>query len=81
MLKFAGAAIPGYGHRIWKIRLASVDMQAGKRGGYRVIYALDQRERPCYLLYIYPKSAQADVTAAEIEKMLEELEIFLYRED
>lgn len=30
---FAGVAIPGYSHAIWKIRLASSDMQSGKRGG------------------------------------------------
>ena len=39
---FAGIAIPGFGHRIWKIRLCSTDMQAVKRGGYRVIYAIDR---------------------------------------
>ncbi len=35
---FAGVAIPGFSHQVWKIRLASSDMQAGKRGGYRVIH-------------------------------------------
>jgi len=75
---FAGVAISGYGHQIWKIRLVSIDMRAGKRGGYRVIYALDQGERACYLLYIYPKPDKADVTAEEIEKMLQALEAFLF---
>jgi len=74
---FAGVAILGYGHQVWKIRLASIDMQAGKRGGYRVIYALDQNESACFLLYIYLKPTKADVTAGELEEMLQELEAFL----
>jgi mRNA-degrading endonuclease RelE of RelBE toxin-antitoxin system len=39
---FSGTPIPGFSHRVWKIRVASVDMQSGKRGGYRVIYAIDR---------------------------------------
>ena len=77
---FAGVAIPGYGHRVWKIRLASIDMQTGKRGGYRVIYALDQSQKACYLLYIYSKPEKSDVTAREIEKMLQALDAFLFDE-
>ena len=78
---FAGAAIPGYGHQVWKIRLASIDMQSGKRGGYRVIYALDQNEKSCYLLYIYPKPTKADVSASELEEMLQDLATFLHDGD
>jgi len=75
---FAGMAIPGFGHRIWKIRLASTDMQVGKRGGYRVIYAVDREEQACYLLYIYAKPEKADMSAQELEDLLLELEAFLY---
>lgn len=74
---FAGVAIPGFSHRVWKIRLASSDMQVGKRGGYRVIYAIDLEEGGCYLLTIYPKPDKADVSAAELEQLLLELEEFL----
>lgn len=74
---FAGVAIPGFSHRVWKIRLASSDMQAGKRGGYRIIYALHQEEAACYLLTIYPKPDKSDVSAAELERLLLELEEFL----
>ena len=28
---FVGNAIPGFAHEVWKIRLASSDMQSGKR--------------------------------------------------
>lgn len=58
--------------------LASVDMQVGKRGGFRVIYALDQTKQVCYLLYIYAKVAKSDVTQSELEEMLLELEHHLY---
>ncbi len=78
---FAGVAIPGYGHQVWKIRLASTDMQVGKRGGYRVIYAVDREEGACYLLTIYPKSEKADVSGEELEPLLEDLEQFLDEEN
>ena len=75
---FAGVAIPGYSHRLWKIRMASVDMQVGKRGGFRVIYALEQTNQACYLLFIYPKATKSDVTQSELEEVLLELERFLF---
>ena len=75
---FAGVAIPGFGYRICKIRLASTDMQVGKRGGYRVIYAVDREEQACYLLYIYPKPEKTDMSTQELEGLLLKLEAFLY---
>lgn len=70
---FAGVAIPGFSHAVWKIRLASTDMQSGKRGGYRVVYALDLEKNRCILLYIYAKAEQANITQAEIEDLLTEI--------
>jgi hypothetical protein len=55
-------------------------MQVGKRGGYRVIYAVDREEQACYLLYIYPKPRKADMSAQELEDLLLELEAFLYKD-
>lgn len=52
---YADVAIPGYAQAVWKIRLASSDMHTGKRGGYRVIYAVDAVGSRCILLYIYDK--------------------------
>jgi len=51
---FAGVAIPGFAHQVWKIRLASSDIRAGKRGGYRVIYAISREARTWAL----PKSSR-----------------------
>jgi mRNA-degrading endonuclease RelE of RelBE toxin-antitoxin system len=78
---FAGMAIPGFGRRVWKIRLASTDMQVGKRGGYRVIYVVDREEQACYLLYIYAKPERTDMSAQELEALLLELEVFLYGDE
>ncbi len=46
---WAGVAIPGFSHAVWKVRLASSDMQVGKRSGYRVIYIINQLDQVCYL--------------------------------
>lgn len=75
---FSGVAVPGFGGRVWKVRLASVDMKSGKRGGYRVIYVVNREEYACYLLYIYAKPERKDMSAQEIEKILEEMEEYLY---
>ena len=34
----------------------------GKRGGYRLIYYWDKKSETFYMLYIYPKNVQADLT-------------------
>jgi len=71
---YAGVAIPGFAHRVWKVRLASSDIRAGKRGGYRVIYAISRQARTCYLT----KPKKANVSAREIEALLVELEEYLF---
>jgi mRNA-degrading endonuclease RelE of RelBE toxin-antitoxin system len=68
-----GVAIPGFSHTVWKIRLASVDMQSGKRGGYRVIYTINPQEQACYLLTIYAKADQSDITTEQVRQLLIEL--------
>ncbi len=62
---------------VWKIRLASVDMQVGKRGGYRVIYALNAQAQACYLLFMYAKPDKSDVSPGEIADLLLDLENYL----
>jgi hypothetical protein len=39
----------------------------GKRGGARVIYFWDRPSETFYLLYAYPKSAQEDLSARQLE--------------
>jgi hypothetical protein len=38
----------------------------GKRGGLRIIYFWDEASETFYLLYVYPKNEQGDLTAAQI---------------
>jgi mRNA-degrading endonuclease RelE of RelBE toxin-antitoxin system len=54
-----GALIPGTGG-LRKIRWAGKGH--GKRGGYRVIYYLDSVSGTLYMLHIYSKNEQDDLT-------------------
>jgi mRNA-degrading endonuclease RelE of RelBE toxin-antitoxin system len=56
---------------VYKARVSSRDMQRGKSGSYRVIYYL-QTESHIYLLTIYAKTEQVDITTAEILELIEE---------
>jgi mRNA-degrading endonuclease RelE of RelBE toxin-antitoxin system len=54
-----GALIPGSGG-LRKIRWGGKGH--GKRGGYRVIYYWDRNSESFYMLYLYPKNEQEDLT-------------------
>jgi mRNA-degrading endonuclease RelE of RelBE toxin-antitoxin system len=58
-----GPVIPGSGG-LRKIRWAAKG--GGKRGGFRVIYFWDKPSARCYMLYLYKKSEQGDLTPAQI---------------
>ena len=61
-----GPVIPGtVGLR--KMRWARAG--SGKRGGIRVIYYWDLMTDTFYLLYVYPKSARDDLTAAQLRTL------------
>ena len=38
----------------------------GKRGGYRVIYFWHKARSKCYMLFLYRKNDQGDLTAAQV---------------
>ena len=61
-----GALIKGSGG-IRKIRWGAKGK--GKRGGCRVIYYLDKLQEQIYMLFAYPKSAQGDLTPAQIKTL------------
>lgn len=69
-----GTVIPGYSHRIWKIRARCTDIRKGKRGGYRIIYFWETGKKDVYLLFVYIKVEKADVTKDEIERLLQALQ-------
>ena len=59
-----GALIKGSGG-LRKIRWGAKGK--GKRGGCRIIYYPDKPRDVIYMLFIYPKSSQGDLTPAQIK--------------
>jgi hypothetical protein len=57
-----GAVIPGSGG-LRKIRWAAKG--GGKRGGFRIIYFWHKASATCYMLFLYRKNEQGDLTAAQ----------------
>ena len=58
-----GAVIKG-SNGLRKVRWARAG--AGKRGGIRVIYFWDAKGSSFYMLYVYAKNEQGDLTAAQL---------------
>ena len=68
-----GAQIPG-GDEVRKLRIANSDLMRGKSGGYRLLYKLAEQPEPTlYLLLLYAKSDQEDVSKDELRQLLEDL--------
>jgi mRNA-degrading endonuclease RelE of RelBE toxin-antitoxin system len=57
-----GPVIPGSGG-LRKIRWRAAGR--GKRGGLRVIYFWDKASSTCYMLFLYRKTEQGDLTATQ----------------
>jgi hypothetical protein len=60
----AGAVVAGTGG-LRKVRFAPPSRHVGRRGGFRVGYTYYRKAEAVYLLAIYPKNEQANLTAAE----------------
>jgi hypothetical protein len=61
-----GTVIPGSGG-LRKIRWAAEGR--GKRGGMRIIYFWEKTKATCYMLFLYRKNQQGDLTAAQIRTL------------
>lgn len=61
-----GPIIAGSGG-LRKLRWAAAGR--GKRGGLRVIYYWEPREEAFFMLYLYAKNEQGDLTAAQIRTL------------
>ncbi len=68
-----GVVIPG-GSGVRKLRVRNTDLSKGKRGGYRLLYYVEDQPVPTiYLLLLYAKSDREDVTRRELKQLLDEL--------
>jgi len=55
------------------VRVPNRDVRRGKSGGYRIIYYL-QTQADIILITIYSKTEQADISAAQIRRIVSEFE-------
>lgn len=63
-------ALPRYKQKLWKVRVASTDMQRGKRGGFRVIFGYDvSKPDTVYLLRAYVKPKREDLPHTELQRL------------
>lgn len=65
-----GDRLQGVQALVYKVRLPNSDARRGKSGGYRVVYYLPADVT--ILLTIYSKTDQADISAREIARILNE---------
>lgn len=68
-----GDQVTGTSFTIFKVRVPNRDVQRGKSGGYRVIYYL-QTQTDIVLVTIYSKTEQADISTAQIRRIVNEFE-------
>ena len=68
-----GDQISGINYVLFKVRAKNSDAQRGKSGGYRVVYYLKSDTR-CILVAIYSKSDQGDISGAELNALLSDVE-------
>jgi mRNA-degrading endonuclease RelE of RelBE toxin-antitoxin system len=62
------------GNFCFKIRLAIRSKNSGKSGGARIITHVAVRHSIVYLLSIYDKSAQENISDKELQEILQEIE-------
>lgn len=67
-----GDKIPNVGYDVYKVRLANPSAKRGKSGGFRVIYYVQLVDN-VYLLSIYSKTQQTNISPEAIKQALEEI--------
>jgi hypothetical protein len=61
------------GNNCYKIRLKVKSKNKGKSGGMRIITLVVNISKNIYLLFIYDKSEQADITTKELDQLMKEI--------
>ncbi|MBP8056849.1 MAG: type II toxin-antitoxin system RelE/ParE family toxin [Chloroflexi bacterium] len=67
-----GDRVPGTNYHVYKVRVKNSDLDKGKRSGYRVIY-YSKEHNIIYLLTIYAKSDQPDISKQQIEHIIRDI--------
>ena len=70
----AGVIIPR-SSGLRKLRWASE--QRGKRGGFRIIYYWDKPNETIYMLFLYLKNEQEDLTPEQTKRLRRLIEVYL----
>jgi len=68
---FVGDKLKGFDEKVFKVRIGSSDQRKGKRGGFRIIYYVVTEQQEIYLLTIYAKVKQENITKKEIKTILQ----------
>lgn len=66
-----GEKLQHVGQEVYKARIRNTDNQKGKSAGYRVIYYV-KRQDQIFLVTLYAKSAQEDVSIEKILTIIED---------
>jgi mRNA-degrading endonuclease RelE of RelBE toxin-antitoxin system len=65
-----GDKIPRVGYDVYKVRLPNPSAGRGKRGGFRLIYYVQMADA-VFLLTIYAKTEESDISPEKIRQLLE----------
>lgn len=57
-------------NNVIKVRVANSDIPCGERGGYRLIYYAEKSNGTIYLLTVYCKRDQENISNKEIQKII-----------
>ncbi|MDD2759552.1 MAG: type II toxin-antitoxin system RelE/ParE family toxin [Methylomonas sp.] len=66
-----GERLQHVGQEVYKARIKNTDNKKGKSGGYRIIYFLAKQEQ-IFLVTLYAKSIQEDVSNEKILAIIED---------
>ncbi len=66
-----GDRVKGVSHPTYKVRMPNRDAKRGKSGGFRLIYYMELPVAK-FLLTLYSKTDQSNITVAEIQKLIED---------
>lgn len=69
-----GDLIPNIGQTVYKVRLTNKSSQRGKSGGFRAVYYVQLRDK-IYLINVYSKTDQSDISTQRIMDILADLSV------